>query len=224
MKLQVVKTQEAIIWIVPAIKVWKPVLYLLLQCTCPKQQQIIGTLSASGHKHKTSWDIFHRISHRFYRSAQYLKLPVYLSFHLIIKPLVFSFEVVLCWSTELDIVRCKICSEWRMVKMLPAVWGTHVFVAGFWGYSPAGPQDAWRNTNKIWSDEVISEVYWLLLTLVLNTFRAGHAYLVYHIHKSLNCSADCMEKNRWRYLVLLKIHVYVINRTVMYCLCTEHNK
>ena len=46
----------------------------------------------------------------------------------------------------------------------------------------------------IWSVEVISEVYQFVLTLVLNTFSAGHAHLVYHIHKSLNCSADCMEK------------------------------
>jgi hypothetical protein len=76
----------------------------------------------------------------------------------------------------------------------------------------------------IWSDEVISEVYQFVLKLVLNTFSAGHAQLVYHMHKSLICSADCMEKLRTSalYLVLLKIHVYVINRTVMYCLCTEY--
>lgn len=76
----------------------------------------------------------------------------------------------------------------------------------------------------IWSDKVISEVYQFVLALVLNIFSAGHAHLVYHMHKSLNYSADCMEKLRIiaLYLVLLKIHVYVINRTVMYCLCTEH--
>lgn len=76
----------------------------------------------------------------------------------------------------------------------------------------------------IWSDEVISEVYQFVLSLVLNTFSAGHAHLVYHMHKSLNCSAECMKKLRTSalYLFLLKIHVYVINRFVIYCLCTEH--
>jgi len=51
-----------------------------------------------------------------------------------------------------------------------------------------------------------------------------HSQLDMHMHKSLNYSGHCMEKLRTSalYLVLLKIHVYVINRTVMYCLCTEH--
>ena len=73
---------------------------------------------------------------------------------------------------------------------------------------------------------MISEVYQFVLTLVRNTFSAGRAHLVYRMHKSLNCSADCMEKLRtsalYLYLVPWKIRVYVINRIVMYCLCTEH--
>lgn len=63
----------------------------------------------------------------------------------------------------------------------------------------------------MWYDEVIGEVCECVQTLILNNFSAGHAHLVYHLHKWLNCSASCVEKLRtcpW-YFVVLNIYVYV---------------
>jgi hypothetical protein len=68
----------------------------------------------------------------------------------------------------------------------------------------------------ILSDEVISEVYQFVLTLVLNTFSAWLPHLVYHMHKSLNCSAGCMEKLRTREGIVS----YSVEDT---CFCNKQN-
>jgi hypothetical protein len=72
----------------------------------------------------------------------------------------------------------------------------------------------------MWYD-VIGEVCHCLQTLILDTFLAGHAHLVYLLHKLLNCSADCVENLRtcpWSMVScsVAYIYVYVINRNVMY--------
>ena len=225
MKLQGVKTQEALIWIVPTTKVSKPVLYLLLQHTCPRQQHIIGTLLLLNIITRPD-EIF--FVERTIESIEVLSTYNYTCTSVFISSQnhkCFSFEVVLCWSAEMDAVRCKICSEWRMVKMLPAVWWTYVCSCWLLGIL------------SFWTTEHLKEnTYDLMRWLV----RCGSVWCRWSLMPSqldvhilcVTCTngqtvlliVDCMEKLRtcaWNF-VLWKIHVYVINRTVVYCLRTEH--